>query len=120
MTWTGSLLASIKIGYDIHLRLIDEGRRETAARTDGTRVMCYLDHDLIGSGKLPFCKWDSRSKEITRKFSAELTAEIRRHADDLKVYFRYVKSTDSEVSRPPAVGSSGGSERRHPTGGSAQ
>ena len=91
MIWTSEELESIRIGYGIHLRVIDYGRKETSMRNDGSRVMAYLDHDLIGSGKCPFVKWDSRTKVVSRNFSRDLADEIRSHVNDLKVYFRYVR-----------------------------
>ena len=114
--WTPAELASIRIGYDLHRRVIEDGKRDCAGRTDGTKVFAYLDHDLIGSGSLPFVKYDQRTGEISRKFSSDIAADIRRHVGDLKVYFRYVTDCDSR-SAPPAVGSSGRSDRRGPTGG---
>ena len=81
-----------------------EGRAETSGRADGSKVMCYLDHDLIGNGKIPFCRWDSRTGIVSHTFSKSLADEIRRHVADLKVYFRYVKWCDD---RQKSVGSSG-------------
>lgn len=83
---------SVAIGYQIHQAVIAEGRKQSAEL--GYRVCAYLDHDLIGSGKLPFVKWDEKTKQVTRKFSKELAASIRDHVEDLKTYFEYVRVCD--------------------------
>lgn len=83
---------SVAIGYQIHQAVIAEGRKQSAEL--GYRVCAYLDHDLIGSGKLPFVKWDEKTQEVSRKFSKELAASIRDHVEDLKTYFEYVRVCD--------------------------
>ena len=83
---------SVAVGYQIHREVIAEGKRDS--ERFGYQVWANLDHELIGSGKCPFVKWDERSKKVTRTFSKELAAKIRDHVDDLKVYFAYVKACD--------------------------
>ena len=83
---------SVAIGYQIHQAVIAEGRKQSAEL--GYRVCAYLDHDLIGSGKLPFVKWDEKTKELHRRFSKALADRIKEHVADLKVYFKYVKECD--------------------------
>lgn len=103
-------LEAVKICYGIHLDLIEFGRRETASRTDGTKVFCYLDHDMIGSGKLPFVRYDQRTKETSTSWPVEIAKRIKSHLSDMKVYFQYVRLTDQLAeknrSRPPVEGSS--------------
>lgn len=79
-------LNGFTIGYGIHQAVIAEGKREG--------VWANLDHELIGSGKLPFVKFDERTKETHRRFSKELAERIRTHRDELRVYFAYVKECD--------------------------
>lgn len=83
---TKAELDSISIGYQIHQAVIAEGRREG--------VQAFLDHDIIGTGKLPFMKWDPKTKELHRRFSKALADRIKEHVADLKVYFEYVKECD--------------------------
>lgn len=92
--YSASEMRSIRIGYAIHRKVCDEGARESEGRQPGAKVFAYLDHDLIGSGKLPFVKWDEKTKEVSRKFSKELAASIRNHVEDLKIYFEYVRVCD--------------------------
>ena len=92
--YSASEMRSIRIGYAIHRKVCDEGARESEGRQPGAKVFAYLDHDLIGSGRLPFVKYDQSTHEISRKFSAALAKEIKDHVEDLKVYFRYVLDCD--------------------------
>ena len=87
--WTPAELESIRIGYEIHRDVLAEGGREG--------VYSDLDHDLIGSGKLPFVKFDHRTGETHRRFSKPLAERIKANAWHLKVYFEYVKKHDRAV-----------------------
>lgn len=100
--WTPAELESIRIGYEIHRDVLAEGGREG--------VYSDLDHDLIGSGKLPFVKFDHRTGETHRRFSKPLAERIKANAEHLKVYFEYVLKNDravgGKVLTPRVVGPS--------------
>ena len=72
---------AIEVGWRIHQAVIAEGRREG--------VFAYLYHSP--DGRAWFEKYDRKTKEVHRRFSAEVAAMIKGHVAELKIYARWVE-----------------------------
>lgn len=68
--------SAVEIGHQIHMAVIDEGRREG--------VFAYLYE--AADGRAWFEKYDRRTRVVSRRFSPELMARIRANASALRAY----------------------------------
>lgn len=85
---------AIEVGWRIHQAVIAEGRREG--------VFAYLYHSP--DGRAWFEKYDRKTKEVHRRFSAEVAAMIKGHVAELKIYARWTGLRNEKSSAPPPPG----------------
>ena len=85
---------AIEVGWRIHQAVIAEGRREG--------VFAYLYHSP--DGRAWFEKYDRKTKEVHRRFSAEVAAMIKGHVAELKIYARRTGMRDQKGPDPHPPG----------------
>lgn len=89
--------SAVEIGYQIHMAVIDEGRREG--------VFAYLYE--AADGRAWFEKYDRRTGVVSRRFSKGLMDRIRLHGKELRAYVAW----HGRLWAAPGVGSGGGRKK---------